>query len=148
METKTMGKVVVAARLENLGDAHDVFMGRLSPDQLRTVEVTDALIDTGASGLMAPHRLIAQLGLTPIRKRVARTMGGTIEINVYRAIRLSVQGRDCICDVSAIADDLPVVIGQLPLEMMDWVVDMKGQRLIGNPAHGGEEMIEALSDDY
>jgi len=25
---------------------------------------------------------------------------------------------------------------------MDWVVDTKGQRLIGNPAHGGEWTIE------
>ncbi len=104
------------------------------------------LIDTGATGLLAAVRLIAQLGLTPIRKRVARTVGGSVEINIYRAVRLSVQGRDCVCDVSAVADDRPVVIGQLPLEAMDWVVDMKGQRLIGNPAHGGEQMIDALAD--
>jgi len=123
-------------------------MGRLPADQLRTVEVTDALIDTGATGMLAPHRIIGQLGLTPVRKRVTRTIGGVIEITVYRAIRLSVQGRDCICDVSAIADNLPVVIGQVPLELMDWVVDLKGQRLIGNPEHGGEEMMDALSDDY
>lgn len=146
METETMGKVVVTARLENLMDAYNAAQGGLPADQVRAVEVTDALIDTGATGLLAPHGLIAQLGLMPLRKRVARTMGGSIEINVYRAVRLSVQGRDCICDVSAVADDLPVVIGQVPLELMDWVVDMKGQRLIGNPEHGGEQMIDALSD--
>jgi predicted aspartyl protease len=148
METKTMGKVSVAARLENFGDAYNAATGHLPSDKVRTVEVTDALIDTGASGLLAPRAIIDQLGLLPLRKRVARTMGGTIEMNVYRAVRLSVQGRDCVCDVSAVADDLPVVIGQLPLEAMDWVVDLKGQRLIGNPEHGGEQMIEALSDDY
>jgi hypothetical protein len=31
---------------------------------------------------------------------------------------------------------------QIPLEAMDWVVDLKGQKLIGNPAHGGEHVIE------
>jgi predicted aspartyl protease len=143
-----MDKAIVTARVENLMDVFDAAQGSLPADQVRGVEVTDALIDTGMSGLLMPRGIIAQLGLTPIRKRVARTMGGSIEINVYRAVRLSVQGRDCICDVSAVADDLPVVIGQLPLEMMDWVVDLKGQRLIGNPEHGGEQMIEALSDDY
>jgi hypothetical protein len=35
-------------------------------------------------------------------------------------------------------------MGQVPLELMDWVVDPGRQRLIGNPEHGGEEMIEAL----
>jgi predicted aspartyl protease len=146
METTTMGKVVVAAHLENLGDAHNAAIGHLPPDQVRTVEVTDALIDTGATGLLAPHGIIAQLGLIPLRKRVARTIGGSTDMTVYRAVRLSVQGRDCICDVSAVADDLPVIIGQVPLELMDWVVDLKGQRLIGNPEHGGEQMIDALSD--
>ncbi len=35
------------------------------------------------------------------------------------------------------------MIGQVPLELMDWVVDLQGQRLIGNPEHGGQHMIEA-----
>jgi ABC-type tungstate transport system permease subunit len=36
------------------------------------------------------------------------------------------------------------VIGQVALELMDWVVDPKGQRLIGNPEHGGEQMIDII----
>ena len=43
------------------------------------------------------------------------------------------------------ADDrCPVLIGQVPLELLDFLVDPVGQRLIGNPAHGGEHMIEVL----
>ena len=38
----------------------------------------------------------------------------------------------------------PVLIGQAPLEMLDWVVDLKGQRLIGNPEHGGEHVMEVF----
>jgi hypothetical protein len=30
----------------------------------------------------------------------------------------------------------------IPLEMLDFVVDPRGQRLIGNPDHGGEWMID------
>ena len=90
-----------------------------------------------------PKRLIAQLGLEALRTRNARTIGGTVALPFYRAVRLTVQERDCISDVAEIGDDLPVVIGQVPLELMDWVIDMQGQKLIGNPAHGGEHMIEA-----
>ncbi len=43
-----------------------------------------------------------------------------------------------------ISDNLPVIVGQVPLELMDWVIDMKGQRLIGNPDHGGEDMIDVF----
>jgi hypothetical protein len=39
-------------------------------------------------------------------------------------------------------DDCPVLIGQVPLEVLDFVVDPQGQRLIGNPAHGGEQILE------
>jgi predicted aspartyl protease len=138
-----MGKVIVTALVENLDDLTDERVGRLTSDQVRRVEVTDALVDSGATGLLMPKRLIAQLGLTPLRSRNAKTVGGTVSMQVYRAARLTIQGRDCISDVTEIGDDLPVLIGQIPLESMDWVIDMPGQKLIGNPAHGGEQMIEA-----
>jgi hypothetical protein len=86
--------------------------------------------------------MIAQLGLNPIRTRNAKTVAGDTTLQVYRAVRLTVQGRDCVLDVSEVPDDCPVLIGQIPLESMDWVVDPKNQRLIGNPAHGGEQMLE------
>jgi hypothetical protein len=46
--------------------------------------------------------------------------------------------------VAEIPDEFPVLIGQVPLELLDWVVDPKGQRLIGNPEHGGEHMMEVF----
>ena len=77
METATMGKVIVPARIENLEDLYKVNQGLLAPDQVRGVEVTDALIDTGATGLHLPKRLVAQLGLQPLRTRQARTIAGS-----------------------------------------------------------------------
>jgi hypothetical protein len=44
--------------------------------------------------------------------------------------------------VTELPDELPNVVGQIPLEGMDWVVDPVGQRLIGNPAHGGDLLRE------
>ena len=34
------------------------------------------------------------------------------------------------------------MIGQLPLESLDLVVNPQSRRLTGNPAHGGEHMVE------
>lgn len=61
---------------------------------------------------------------------------------MYDAVRLTVQGRDCTVDVAEVTEDCPVLIGQVPLELLDFVVDPNGQRLIGNPEHGGEQMFE------
>ncbi|HVC95688.1 MAG TPA: hypothetical protein VND64_18485 [Pirellulales bacterium] len=41
-----------------------------------------------------------------------------------------------------VPDKVPVLIGQLPLEHLDFVVDVRNRKLIGNPAHGGEHMYE------
>jgi predicted aspartyl protease len=142
VETKTMGKVLCTAKIENLSDLFSADQGVLPEDQVRRVEVTDALVDTGASGLLMPSRLIAALGLKQLRVRQARGIGGPLELSMYGTVRLTIQGRDCPMDVGEISDDLPVIIGQIPLESLDWVVDLKGQRLIGNPEHGGEHIME------
>ena len=138
-----MGRVLVAARLENLEDVYKAAQGD-PVGKVRAADVTDALIDTGATGLLVPRRLIALLGLSVLRTRPARTIAGNVEVPIYRAVRLTVQGRDCISDVGEIGDEFPVIIGQVPLELMDWVVDPKRQRLIGNPEHHGEQMIDVL----
>jgi predicted aspartyl protease len=142
MEIATMGKVLVTAKIENLKDLFGVHMGLLAEDQVRRVEVTDALVDTGATGLLLPSRMIAQLGLEPLHVRPSRTIAGPVPLQMFRAVRLTVQDRDCISDVGEIPDEFSIMIGQVPLELMDWVVDLKGQRLIGNPEHGGQYMIE------
>jgi predicted aspartyl protease len=143
MEIDTMGKVLVTAQIDNLNDLIGVQQGSRPADQVRSVVVTDALVDTGATTLAMPKRLIDQLGLVQFRTRQVRTAGGATTVAMYRAAQLIVQGRDCICDVMEVPDDCPVLIGQVPLELLDWVVDPIGQRLIGNPAHGGEQMLEA-----
>ena len=56
--------------------------------------------------------------------------------------RLTVQGRDCPVDITELPDGCPVLIGPIPLEAMDFVVDMPSRRLVGNPDHGGEHVIE------
>ena len=145
MENATMGKVLVSAKFENLSDLILVEQGHLPANQVRSVEVADAVVDTGASTLSLPKRLIAQLGLHPFRTRQARTAGGVVSMQMYRAVRLTVQGRDCLCDVAEVSDDCPVLIGQVPLEILDFVIDTNSQKLIGNPAHGGEQMIEIFS---
>ena len=144
METTTMGKVLVTVTIENLDDLFQAQKGELPAEQVRRIEVADALVDTGASGLLLPKKLIAALGLTPLRVRPARGLGGNISLSIYRAVRLTIQGRDCVTDVGEIGDEFPVLVGQIPLEMLDWVVDVKGQKLIGNPEHGGEQMMDVF----
>jgi predicted aspartyl protease len=138
MRVATIGRVVVAAKIENLVDLYEVEKGSLPHEKVRTVEVLDALADTGATFLSLPRRLIEQLGLRRYRTRRIRTAAGVTEAGMYGAVQLTVQGRDCPIEVSELPDDCPVLIGQIPLESLDFVVDPVNQRLIGNPEHNGE----------
>ncbi len=137
-----MGKVTVPVRIENVYDLHEQSMGARQADAVRHLEVPDALVDTGASTLSLPTRLIAQLGLKPLRSRRAQTSAGPATVQMHGTVRLTVQGRDCTCDIAELPDGCPVLIGQVPLELLDFVVDPIHRRLIGNPEHGGEQMVE------
>ena len=142
MEIVTMGKVVVPARIENLQDIYLADSGALSPEQMRAIDVNDALVDTDTTLLSVPRRLVRQLGLKRTRARTARTAAGIVEFGIFQPVRLTVRGRDCIVEVAEIPDECPVLIGQVPLELLDFVVDTAGQKLIGNPDHGGKQMID------
>ncbi|MSR59109.1 MAG: hypothetical protein EXS05_15935 [Planctomycetaceae bacterium] len=142
MKSDTIGPVQTEALIENLSDLYDVEKGHLKPEQVRRITVSDALVDTGATSLSMPTSLIRQLGLTQRTKKRARSSAGTVDVNIYDAVRLTIQGRDFTTDVMEVPDEVPVLIGQIPLEFMDFVVDPGSRRLIGNPAHGGEHILE------
>src|SRR5438105_15219077 len=144
METETMGRVVVSARIENLEDLFLARTGHKTTDEVRTLEVDDALVDTGANMLSLPKSLIKKLGLKKFTSRTMRTAKGPVKTDIYDAVRLTIQDRNCTIDVCQVAEGCPVLIGQVPLEMLDFVVDPKRQRLIGNPEHGGEFMVDAF----
>lgn len=142
MEPETMGRVLTEATIENLEDLWAVKRGLLPPDQVRRIVVPDALADTGATLLSMPSRLIQQLGLTKMYTRRVTSSTGVREAAVYEAVRLTIKDRFCTMDVMEVPDDVPVLIGQLPLEHLDFVVDLRSRSLIGNPAHGGEHVYE------
>lgn len=53
-----MGRVTVQTTIENLGDVLLASEGKLSPESIRRIEVSDALVDTEAATLAMPRELI------------------------------------------------------------------------------------------
>jgi len=142
MEPIPVGRVLTEAKIENLKDLWAVEQGLRTPDQARSLTVTDALADTGATLLSLPTALINRLGLSKVSSKQVRSSIGVSEASLYEAVRLTIGGRSCTMDVMEVPDEVPVLIGQLPLEHLDFVVDLRSRSLIGNPAHGGEHVYE------
>ena len=142
MEIGTMGRVTTEATFENAGDLWDVKRGRMPDEQARRVGIPDALVDTGAKLISLRTRPIQQLGLARVGSRRVTSGVGPAEAGIYEAVRLTIMGRSCTMDVLEVPDGIPALIGQLPLEHLDFVVDLRSRALIGNPAHGGEHIYE------
>ena len=144
------GRVFVEVRIENLADVFDARHGRIEASRIRRVEVARARVLPEVIGLLMPMSLVTQLGLCPELERWmprvfdADRFGSTPPIP-HQAVRLSIRGRDCVVDVGAVADHLPVMIGLIPLDAMDWMIDREHRALIGNPEHGGREMYDIFA---
>ncbi len=139
-----MGRVTCEALVENLADSWDVEKGVLAPDVARKLVIAEALVDTGAAYLSLPSRMINQLGLKRSGTKRVITSNGIAQVGMYDAVRLTIQGRNCLSQVLEVPDSVPPLIGYIALEQLDFAVDPKAQKLIGNPAHGGEYMFDLL----
>jgi predicted aspartyl protease len=135
-----MGKVIVKIKLINLFDL-GVQQRKLSRAKPREVEV-EALVDTGATRLYLKPSVIRALGLEKVHNLISRTSNGPARRGVYEPVRLEVQGRFGNFDVVNVTEDVPNLIGQIPLEYLDFVVDSKRRKLIPNPEHGNVQMTE------
>ncbi|HAB18503.1 MAG TPA: clan AA aspartic protease [Verrucomicrobiota bacterium] len=129
-----MGRVDTKIRLQNWTDIELVALGK-SKRKPRLVEV-EALADTGAVKLYLRKSVITQLGLRPIGEVTSRTMADrTVKRRVFSPVDCEILGRSCQLSVMEIPDTLPNIVGQIPLEDLDLVVDCRRHKLIPNPAH-------------
>ena len=135
-----MGKVIVKIKLTNLFDL-GARTRKLSKAKPRVVEI-EALVDTGATRLYLKPSVIHALGLEKVDTVISQTTNGPIRRTVYESVRLEVQGRHGDFNVVDIGENVPNLLGQIPLEYLDFVVDSKNRKLIPNPEHGDKQMSE------
>jgi predicted aspartyl protease len=136
-----MGKVTTRIKVVNWFDLESEAAG-IRKEKPRAREA-DALVDTGAVKFYLKSSIIRELGLRPVGEVQTRTMSNRSEKRtVYSPVALEIQGRTGRFDVVEIPDALPNVVGQIPLEDLDWVVDCRDQRLIPNPEHKNGELAD------
>ena len=140
MHLKQVGKIVVIVKLTNLFDLA-INSRRLSNKKPRQAEAK-CLVDTGATRLYLKPSVIKALGLQRVDAVRSQTTNGEAIRFKYEPVQLELMGRKENFDVIEIPESVPNLLGQVPLEVLDFVVDSKRQKLIPNPAHGGEQMSE------
>jgi len=131
-----MGKILINLTVSNFVDIST------NREKVRSLKIENALVDTGATMLSLHKHQIDELGLQYLRKIRVRTANGPIERNVYGVAQVEIMDREAEFDVMEISDEVPVLVGYLVLEQLDFVPDPIQQKLIPNPAHDGEYALD------
>jgi clan AA aspartic protease len=131
-----MGIVYTEITLKNAADVAKARDGFIPEKGIRTAIVT-AMVDTGAGTLVINEELHQKLGLvTKGLRRTALADGVSTIYQVTEPIEIHWEDRVTACMAVVIPGADQILLGAIPLEDMDLIVDPKGQRLAG--AHGDE----------
>lgn len=97
--------------------------GLIPAAAVRKVSI-EGLVDTGATTLVIPEEVATALGLSVIGLRPATLADGTKRtLSVMGALRIEILGRQMICDALVTPAGTVPLIGQIPLEELDLIVD-------------------------
>ena len=108
--------------LVNTTDLEDLRRGFISADAVRKVTV-DALVDTGAVTMVIPEDVAQALGLSVIQVHTVTLADGSKRDLPTVGLRIEILGRQMPCAAYVTPAGTTPLIGQIPLEYLDLVVD-------------------------
>jgi len=134
-------RVLVEVRVHNVDDLRRCERGEIPEDRVRSASI-QASVDSGATFFCLPEDVVQQLGLPFNRERDTRSVTGSMKMRIHGGARIDVQGRACDVEIMALPVGTQALLGQIPLETLDFWIDVVNHRLVGNPEHGGQWMAE------
>ena len=139
-----MGKVMARVKLTNIVDLGIADRGLIKPEEIRSMEI-EALVDTGATQLVLPEDLRQRLGLAIRGTRRVRYADGREESVPWAGVEIEILGRAMQCDALIGPAGTEALIGQIPLEGLDLLVDPKTREVRVNPRSPDMPLMEILS---
>jgi clan AA aspartic protease len=107
--------------------------GFLAEEEIKHMRVT-ALVDSGAYNLVISEHIRAQLNLPIIEERLARLADESEKkVKVAGPVEIRLENRRTTTNALVFPGDVEVLLGSIPLEDLDVVIDPRRQRLIVNP---------------
>ena len=129
-----MGYVYTDITLMNAMDVVNARHGAIPEPEIRQTTV-QAMVDTGAATLIINDAIRQELGLMVRREEEVTLANDTAEtVKVTDPIEVHWKDREMVCQPWVISDSGEVLLGAIPLENMDLIVDPKQQAVVGR--HG------------
>jgi len=134
-----MGSVFDEITLRNGGDIVLARNGHITEQGIRSLTVT-ALVDTGTMTLVIGEDTRNKLGLSVVDTHTVHLAGGSEAFcEITEPVEVCWKDRKSSVRAWVLPGENHVLIGVIPLEEMDLIVDPINQKLVGahgdNPAH-------------
>jgi clan AA aspartic protease len=131
-----MGIVRTEITLKNAYDIYRVQDGVIKEPEIRRTTI-DALVDTGAWTLVINETIREKLGLSITRTDSGTLADGTRSVyNVAGPLEVIWKDRSTICEALVLPDAEDVLLGAIPLEAMDLIINPRTEEVVG--AHGDQ----------
>jgi len=124
-----MGKITTVLHVFNHEDEIFAKKGTIQVSEIRNINLTNVLIDTGATTLCLPARYIAQLGLETFRTVNVQTVHGITEKRIFEDVTIKLGERHTVVECIEIDDNAQPLLGVIPLEAMGIELDMQHQQV-------------------
>ena len=129
-----MGIVYEEITLKNAADLTAVQLGVMKENEVRSV-IVKAMVDTGAGTLIINEEVRQKLGLDVNQVRESTLADGSKQIySQMDPVWVYCKNRDMVCMPLLLPGADEVLLGAIPLEDMDLMVDPKNEVLVGR--HG------------
>ena len=136
-----MGLVHTEITLTNVEDIFKAKDGIITNDEIRQTKVT-AMVDTGAGTLVINEAVRQILGLGIEGTRQARLADGAAQhYDITEPVNVQWKNRDSTCRALVLPNASNVLLGAIPLEDMDLIVDPKEEKLTGRH---GDEIVQMI----
>ena len=125
-----MGRFSVEMNVTNYEDVVDVRRGLLAADKVRSTKVS-GVVDTGATRLVLPEKVVNLLGLPKTGKAGVRFADGRRdEKDVAGDAQMEIQGRSGVFSAIVKPGRSDALIGAIVLEELDFIADCITQSLV------------------
>ena len=135
-----MGATYAEITLRNAGDITIAGRGLIKESEIRQV-IVRSLADTGAGTLVITEAIQKELGLATKFIRESTVANGLkVTCKIAEQVEVSWEDRSMVCRPWVLPGAERVLLGAIPLEDMDLMVDPIHQRLVG--VHGDQPLCE------
>jgi predicted aspartyl protease len=140
---REVGHVYAKITIENAFDRQLARNGKLPATEVRTANLEDVLIDTGASHLCLPADIVAALGLEEAETILVETAGGDREYRYTEGARVTVGARSDIFSCIEVPAGAKPLLGVIVMETLGLQPDIRRHELTFLPMGGSNSYIRA-----